>query len=79
LFRDSFGQSFSDHVEALRIRDACARLGRTASSGEEGGRTAIKDVAAAVGFASDTTFRRAFHRVLGLSPSEYERAAGRRD
>lgn len=68
FFRESFGRSFADYLEDLRIRQACARLGE--------GRIAIKDVSAAVGFASDTTFRRAFHRVVGLSPSEYARGAG---
>jgi AraC-like DNA-binding protein len=66
LFRESFGMSFSDYVEALRIGEACSRLA--------GERAMIKDIGAAVGFASDTTFRRAFHRVMGLSPSEYLRA-----
>lgn len=70
LFRELFGQSFSDYLEALRIRQACARLGGRLGSE----RAMIKDIGAAVGFASDTTFRRAFHRVMGLSPSEYLRA-----
>jgi AraC-like DNA-binding protein len=63
LFRECFGQSFADYLEGLRIREACARLA--------GEKAMIKDIGASVGFASDTTFRRAFHRVMGLSPSEY--------
>jgi len=67
FFRDAFGRSFADYLEGLRIREACSRL--------SAGGAAIKEVAAAVGFASDTTFRRAFHRVVGASPSEYAAAA----
>ena len=74
FFRAAFGESFSDYVEGLRIREACARLSR-AINGDDPGRTMIKDIASAVGFASDTTFRRTFHRVIGLSPSEYVQAA----
>jgi two-component system, response regulator YesN len=66
FFREAFGVSFSDYLEDLRIRSACALL--------SGGQSSIKDAAAAVGFVSDTTFRRAFHRVIGVSPSEYLRA-----
>lgn len=75
FFRSAFGESFADYVEGLRVREACARLGRPSPSAS--GAVAIKDVAAAVGFASSTTFRRAFHRVVGLSPSEYLRVEGK--
>ena len=66
FFRDNFGASFADYLESLRIREARERLRST------GG--AIKEIGQSVGFASDTTFRRAFHRVVGVSPSEYLRA-----
>lgn len=78
FFRETFGQSFSDYLENLRIRKACARLDHRCEDRGCGSfeGTTIKEVAAAVGFASDTTFRRAFHRVVGSSPSEYVRASG---
>ncbi len=76
FFRESFGRSYSDYLEDLRIREACRRM--TVAAGERQDRVTIKDVASSVGFASDTTFRRAFHRVVGTSPSEYLAATGRR-
>ena len=61
-FRQMFGVSFSDYLENLRIHKACEllKLGTT-----------VKDVSARVGYCSDYSFRRAFKRVIGLSPSHY--------
>jgi two-component system response regulator YesN len=67
FFRDNLGASFADYLESVRIREARELLRSSPAH--------IKDIAAAVGFASDTTFRRAFRRVVGVSPSEYLRAA----
>ena len=61
-FRTLFGVSFSDYLENLRIRKACELL-------KIG--TAVKDVSAQVGYCSDYSFRRAFKRVIGLSPTSY--------
>jgi transcriptional regulator GlxA family with amidase domain len=63
LFRDSFGSSPADFVEKLRLGEARQLLG------ERGGR--IESVAAAVGFASADSFRRAFERRFGLTPTVY--------
>ena len=40
---------------------------------QRGGLT-VKAIAEQTGYASDTSFRRAFKRVMGVSPSDYLRA-----
>lgn len=63
IFKESFGSSPGEFVERLRLAEARRLLSK---------RTArIDDVAKAVGFASADSFRRAFERRLGLSPSQY--------
>ncbi|MFQ9510805.1 MAG: helix-turn-helix domain-containing protein [Lachnospiraceae bacterium] len=54
--------SFCEYLENERIKKACELLKA---------RVAVKDVAEAVGYCSDFTFRRAFKRVMGLAPSYY--------
>jgi two-component system, response regulator YesN len=67
FFKANFGASFADYLESIRIAGARELLRSSGAS--------IKDISLAVGFASDTTFRRAFHRSVGVSPSEYLRAS----
>ena len=62
-FTQTFGQSPSRHVEALRLDAARDRLTATDAS--------VDSIAAAVGFRSDDAFRRAFARRFGLSPTDY--------
>lgn len=64
-FVDCFGVTFSDYLEQLRIRMACEKL-------KEG--SAVKDVAAACGYSSDYSFRRAFKRVIGMAPSDFQKS-----
>ncbi|WP_217595483.1 helix-turn-helix domain-containing protein [Cohnella sp. GbtcB17] len=66
LFKELMNATFSDYLEGTRIRRACELL-----NGEE---CTIRDVAKAVGYSSDHTFRRAFKRIMGVAPTEYVRA-----
>jgi AraC family transcriptional regulator len=68
-FRTSRGCSISDHLVELRIEAAKRRL---ASSQES-----IKTIAAAVGFASQSSFTFAFRRETGSTPNEFRKRAGR--
>lgn len=63
-FKKMFGVSFSSYLEVLRIRYAQEQL----KTGK-----AVKDVAADVGYGSDYSFRRAFKRVVGVTPSDYQK------
>ena len=58
-------------VEDLRLGEARQRLATT--------RTSIDSVAASVGFSSADSFRRAFERRFGLSPTTYRRRFGAED
>ena len=63
LFREIIGTSFSDLLEQIRIERACQMLSK---------RTwLIKDIALAVGYTNDNSFRRAFKRVMGVTPGEF--------
>lgn len=63
-FKKMFGVSFSSYLEVLRIRHAQEYLKQGNS---------VQDVAAAVGYGSDYSFRRAFKRVVGVTPSDYQK------
>lgn len=63
-FKKMFGVSFSSYLEVLRIRYAQEYL--------KEGRT-VQDVASSVGYSSDYSFRRAFKRVVGTAPSDYQK------
>ncbi len=73
IFADQTGTTPTRFVERVRVEAARERLERSASS--------IEAVAAACGFGSPETMRRAFLRVLGVGPSDYRarfRATDRR-
>jgi len=61
-FKLYFGVTFSDYLENLRIQKAGQLL-------KEG--IAVKEVAVLVGYGSDYSFRRAFKRCTGMTPSTY--------
>ena len=63
-FSECVGQTFSDYLEKVRIRNACRMLTED---------MAVKDVAQNAVYASDYSFRRAFKRVIGMAPSEYQK------
>jgi transcriptional regulator GlxA family with amidase domain len=69
LFKDAFDASPAEFVEALRLATAAERL--------VGSTTSVDAVAASVGYASGSVFRRAFERRFGVAPSHYrERFTG---
>ena len=63
-FKKMYGVSFSSYLEVLRMRYAQEKL----KDGQ-----AVQDVAAAVGYGSDYSFRRAFKLVVGVTPSDYQK------
>jgi transcriptional regulator GlxA family with amidase domain len=67
LFRKSFNISPAAFVERLRIDEARRRLLVPT--------TTVDNVAAAVGFKNTRSFRRAFERCRGMSPTSYRRGA----
>ena len=66
FFKENMGITFSDYLEAKRIHCACALL----TSAD----LPIKEVANNSGYGNDHTFRRAFKKVIGVTPSEYKNA-----
>jgi transcriptional regulator GlxA family with amidase domain len=64
-FQASFAMTPAAYVEMLRLDAARHHLTSTGA--------AIKEIAAATGFASDDSFSRAFGRHFGLPPSDYRR------
>lgn len=62
LFKEEMGVNFADYLEDLRMKEACRLL-------KEG--VLVADIAERTGYNSVQSFRRAFKRVLGVSPSEY--------
>lgn len=66
FIHEQLGLSFSDLLENTRMEAACALLQRDGLT--------VKAIAEQTGYASDASFRRAFKRVMGVSPSDYLRA-----
>jgi AraC-like DNA-binding protein/ActR/RegA family two-component response regulator len=64
-FRAQYGQTFSDYLLRYRIGRACELLRQGLHGATEAG--------LAVGFEDASHFSRAFRRVLGISPSSYQR------
>ena len=62
-FKNWFNVSFCDYLEHYRIQMACELLAQKD--------ILIKDIAPAIGYNSDYSFRRAFKRILGVTPSQY--------
>lgn len=63
LYKEEFGENLSSAIERLRIEEA-SRLLKQAD-------VRVGDVASAVGYSSDSTFRRAFKKLKGVSPADY--------
>ena len=63
LFKETYHECLSAVIERLRIEKACDLLKN--SNGK------ITDITEAVGYTSDVSFRRAFKKITGVSPSEY--------
>lgn len=63
LYKEEYGENLSTAIEKIRIERACELLGMT--------ETKIGEVAEAIGYSSDSSFRRAFKRITGVSPVDY--------
>ena len=63
LFKKQLGMNFSVYVEQVRIRHAEELLLETAAT--------IDEIAQQVGYTNSDSFRRAFRRVRGVSPSGF--------
>ncbi len=63
IFREVIGTSFANLLEQIRIEKACQLLSEK--------NILVKDIALAVGYTNDNSFRRAFKRVMGVTPKEF--------
>lgn len=63
LYKEEYGENLSYAIEQLRIDRACQLLSTTDIR--------ISEIAAAVGYSSDSSFRRAFKKITGVSPVDY--------
>ena len=63
IFREIIGTSFAHLLEQIRIEKACQLLSEK--------NILVKDIALAVGYTNDNSFRRAFKRVMGVTPKEF--------
>ena len=61
-FKILFGMTFATYLEQIRIHKSCELFNQG---------VAINQVSISVGYSSDHSFRRAFKRLMKLSPSEY--------
>lgn len=64
-FRRTTGMTFRAFAEALRLREAVARILESDQS--------LTEIALAVGFVSLTNFERAFRKRFGVTPSAYRK------
>lgn len=63
-FREVYGESFSEHINRLRIEEAIRLM-------TESPQMPLHDIAARVGYNSPTSLYRNFVRIHGCAPSEY--------
>ena len=63
FFREQMGDTFSHYLENLRISQACKLLAD--------GSLSVDEIAQNLGYNTANTFRRAFKRVTGMTPSSY--------
>lgn len=61
-FKKYMNENFSAYLERIRIEKACEMLR---------GNMQVKEVSEKCGYLSDASFRRAFKKRMGLSPSDY--------
>ncbi len=61
-FKSKVGENFSEYLERIRIDEACKLLLKNKK---------IEMVARSVGYASDGSFRRAFKKIMGITPTQY--------
>lgn len=63
LVKATTGQSFLQHVQRVRVAEACRLLETTTRSGA--------DIASSLGFADQSHFIRVFRQVAGVTPARY--------
>lgn len=63
LFKKHVGENFSVYLEKLRIEMACGLL--------QNKKYSVKEIAEMVGYMSDVSFRRAFKKQKGVTPTKY--------
>lgn len=68
---ETYGKNFKALLNERRIREACRRL----SDHEHYGNLTIQAVYEGVGYTNAVSFIRAFRKINGMTPSEYQRAA----
>ncbi|MCR5605740.1 MAG: AraC family transcriptional regulator, partial [Treponema sp.] len=67
VFKEQAGQNFQSYLEKIRINNACSLLKNTKQS--------VEDVSSSCGYYTVQSFRRAFKKVTGFSPTEYRNKA----
>lgn len=68
FFKEQSGETFSSYLEQLRISLACRLIAQ--------GSLSIDNIAVQAGYNSTHSFRRAFKRTMGVSPSSYKEMQG---
>ena len=63
FFKEQTGENISDYIEKIRLMKASGFLSQTSIS--------IDDIAKQVGYNSSDTFRKAYKRIMGISPVKY--------
>ena len=62
IFKNAYGENLSMYIERLRIEKAQELVRNTDMM--------IRDIAEAVGYVSDNSFRRSFKKITGVTPTE---------
>ncbi len=70
VFKEELGESYSEHVNRLRIERAAIFL--------TGSELSLADTAGKVGFEDQSYFTKVFKRIMGVSPGRYRESGGRR-
>lgn len=70
VFKSELGESFSEHVNRLRIERAVILL--------TGSELSLAEIAGQVGFEDQSYFTKVFKRIIGISPGRYRESGGRR-
>lgn len=75
VINSTYGKNFKTLLNEYRIREACRRL----ADDKTYGKLTIKAIAESVGYNSINNFIIAFKRIVGITPSAYQRMAKRGD
>lgn len=71
VINDTYGKNFKTYLNEYRVREACRRL----ADNEAYGNLTIKAIAESVGYNSINNFIIAFKRIVGMTPSAYQKVA----